>query len=124
MTSVEALFSDKINYDIFRSELHQKVFLTSVEIQMNSQLKATACSEGNAGGGAAGASGRSSGSSPVNSSPQLQRPCSPMDIAATKIQAAFRGHRVSGEMFLNTLKLLLFFTFFFFSLTSMSAYRF
>uniref|UniRef100_A0A183BT57 RIIa domain-containing protein n=1 Tax=Globodera pallida TaxID=36090 RepID=A0A183BT57_GLOPA len=57
-SSVEALLGDKFNYDIFRSELHQK-------------LKKARQHNG--------------------------RPSSPMDIAATKIQAAFRGHLVRTQ---------------------------
>ncbi|KAL3120687.1 hypothetical protein niasHT_007979 [Heterodera trifolii] len=56
-STVEALLGDKFNYDIFRSELHEKL-------------------------------------KKVSSPQQNGRPKSPMDIAATKIQAIFRGHMV------------------------------
>lgn len=74
---VESLVADKPAYERFRTELQQK-------LKSSNMARTTGCGSANAG------------STTINSGgdQQLQRPHSPMDVAATKIQAAFRGHLV------------------------------
>lgn len=75
LKSVDSLIGDKIHYDIFRNELQQKL----------KSADRMGCSSGD------------NGTSIKCSQESPPRPHSPMDIAAIKIQAAFRGHMVRAH---------------------------